>query len=49
MDSEWILVMDADEFLSIETGRGWISDLTDEIPPEASAMAITWRFFGSAV
>ena len=48
MDSEWVLVMDADEFLSIKCGRGWIQDLVAEIPPEAQAMAITWRFFGSS-
>ncbi|KAA9009325.1 glycosyltransferase family 2 protein [Histidinibacterium aquaticum] len=47
-DSEWILVMDADEFLSIKCGRGWITDLVERIPPEAQAMAITWRFFGSS-
>ncbi len=48
MDSEWVLVMDADEFLSIKCGRGWIGDLVERIPPEAQAMAITWRFFGSS-
>ena len=48
MDSEWILVMDADEFLSVKCGRGWISDLVERIPDEAQAMAITWRFFGSS-
>jgi hypothetical protein len=46
-DSEWILTMDADEFLSIKVGRGWISDLVEKMNPDASAMAITWRFFGS--
>lgn len=48
MDSEWVLVMDADEFLSIKCGRGWIGDLVERIPSEAQAMAITWRFFGSS-
>jgi len=50
-DTEWLLVMDADEFLSIKTGRGRIGDLVgwmEEHEPEASAMAITWRFFGSS-
>ncbi|MDB9944332.1 hypothetical protein OAD19_04920 [Octadecabacter sp.] len=37
--------MDADEFLSIKVGRGWINDVVERIPPEADAMAITWRFF----
>ncbi|MEL6958563.1 MAG: glycosyltransferase family 2 protein [Pseudomonadota bacterium] len=47
VDSEWILTMDADEFLSIKVGRGWISDLVERMDDDADAMAITWRFFGS--
>ncbi|WP_254447292.1 glycosyltransferase family 2 protein [Ruegeria sp. HKCCA5426] len=46
-DSEWILTMDADEFLSIKVGRGWITDLVENIDPKADGIAITWRFFGS--
>lgn len=48
MNSEWILTMDADEFLSIKVGRGWITDLVERMDPAACAMAITWRFFGSS-
>ncbi len=48
MDSEWVLTMDADEFLSIKCGKGHITDLVEHIPAEAQAMAITWRFFGSS-
>ena len=48
MDSEWILTMDADEFLSVKVGRGWITDLVEKMDPAADAMAITWRFFGSS-
>jgi hypothetical protein len=47
VDSEWILTMDADEFVSIKVGRGWITDLIERIDPVAGAIAITWRFFGS--
>ncbi|WP_254696914.1 glycosyltransferase family 2 protein [Octadecabacter sp. SW4] len=47
VNSEWILTMDADEFLSIKCGRGHIGDLIERMDPAASAMAITWRFFGS--
>ena len=43
-DSDWILTMDADEFLSIKTGRGDISDLIAEMPEGTDAMAITWRW-----
>ncbi|MBU2993097.1 glycosyltransferase family 2 protein [Octadecabacter sp. B2R22] len=47
MDSEWILTMDADEFLSVKVGRGWVSDLVERMDEDADAMAITWRFFGA--
>ena len=48
MDSEWILTMDADEFLSVKVGRGRVSNLVEKMDPEANAIAITWRFFGSS-
>ncbi len=47
-DSEWILTMDADEFLSIKVGRGWVSDLVEKMDSAADGVAITWRFFGSS-
>ena len=47
-DSEWILTMDADEFLSIKLGGGKLRDLMMAMPEETDALAITWRFFGSS-
>lgn len=47
-DSEWILTMDADEFLSIKVGGGRLPDLIEALPADTDAVAITWRFFGSA-
>jgi hypothetical protein len=47
MDSKWILVMDADEFLSIKCGRGRIDNLVEAVDDDADAIAVTWRFFGS--
>ena len=46
-ESDWILVMDADEFLSVKVGEGRLPDLVAALPPRAQAAAITWRFFGS--
>ncbi|QDC11558.1 glycosyltransferase family 2 protein [Oceanicola sp. D3] len=46
LNSEWIMVMDADEFVSIKCGRGKVSDLIENIPEDADAINITWRFFG---
>ncbi|MGR3795310.1 glycosyltransferase family 2 protein [Vannielia sp. SX4] len=48
MNSEWILTMDADEFVSVKCGRGKIQDLFEELPADTDAVAITWRFFGSS-
>ncbi|MEL6573302.1 MAG: glycosyltransferase family 2 protein [Pseudomonadota bacterium] len=46
-DSEWIMVMDADEFVSIKCGDNTLSALMSEVPKDAWAIAMTWRFFGS--
>lgn len=46
--SDWIMVLDFDEFLSIRTDSRRIDDLIDiVIENEATAMSLTWRFFGS--
>lgn len=48
-DADWLMVMDFDEFLTIRAGDGRIDALIDEIAArKAGAMAVTWRFFGSA-
>ncbi|MDF1871205.1 glycosyltransferase family 2 protein [Vannielia sp.] len=46
LNSEWILTMDADEFVSIKCGRGKIWDLVEQLPADTDAINITWRFFG---
>ncbi|WP_431297651.1 glycosyltransferase family 2 protein [Tabrizicola sp. BL-A-41-H6] len=48
-ESDWLLVLDADEFLCINhpshTLDGMVADLTTM---QASAMVLTWRIFGSS-
>jgi hypothetical protein len=46
-DSEWIMVMDADEFLNIKAGDGTVGALMEAMPKPIDAINITWRFFGS--
>jgi hypothetical protein len=46
-DTKWLLIMDADEFVSVKAGRGKIGDLVERVPEDTDAIAITWRFFGS--
>ena len=46
--SDWVLVMDADEFLCIKHGDGSLDGMIDAITAEdANGMVITWRIFGS--
>lgn len=47
LESEWIMVMDADEFVSIKCGDNTLHSLMKEIPSDAWAIAMTWQFFGS--
>lgn len=46
-DSDWILVMDADEFLHVKAGSGRVEDLIAACPPKTDAIAVTWRIMGS--
>lgn len=46
-DTDWLLVMDADEFVSVKVGRGKIGDVLDKLPEDTDALALTWRFFGA--
>jgi len=47
VDSDWILTMDADEFVNIKVGGGTVQELVDAIPDDSEGIAITWRFYGS--
>lgn len=47
--ADWVMVMDLDEFLAVRTGAGGVGDLITRITAAgATAMPLTWRFFGSA-
>jgi hypothetical protein len=47
-EADWIMVMDFDEFLAIRTPAGDVDSLIDVIEGKgATAMPVTWRFFGS--
>ncbi len=47
VNSDWILTMDADEFVSVKTEDGTIDSLIKMLPDDVDAIAITWRFFGA--
>lgn len=48
LDTDWVLPMDADEFVSIKVGRGHLDDLMAALPQATDAVVLTWRFFGSS-
>lgn len=47
-DSEWLMALDADEFLNIHLGEGRIGDLIDHQDTGADTIVLNWRCFGSA-
>ena len=46
MDSDWVLVFDADEFLCINYGDGTLDSMISAAG-QANGIVITWRIFGS--
>jgi hypothetical protein len=48
-DADWIVVLDADEFLAINHPSGTVDGIiTDAVAKGANGIVITWRIFGSA-
>lgn len=45
--ADWILALDIDEFVNIQTGDGTLAALWAALP-EAGAITLTWRLFGNA-
>ncbi len=47
-NSDWVMVFDADEFVSIRYGDGTLDDLLSATRAEgANGIVVTWRIFGS--
>ena len=47
-DSDWVMVFDADEFVSIRYGDGTLDDLIAATrAQDANGIVVTWRIFGS--
>lgn len=47
-NSDWVMVFDADEFLSIKYGNGTLDDLIGAAKAQnANGIVVTWRIFGS--
>ncbi|MBF9060946.1 glycosyltransferase family 92 protein [Rhodobacterales bacterium HKCCSP123] len=46
--AEWLMVLDADEFVHVKTGDGSFAALLDACPDRTEGVAITWRMMGSS-
>jgi Glycosyl transferase family 2 len=46
-DVEWVLHIDADEFLYVDCGGGHVNDLLQAVGP-ADVISVSWRMFGSS-
>lgn len=45
--ADWVIPIDADEFINVKTGDHTLRALTDAVP-EARTLSMTWRLFGNA-
>lgn len=46
-ESDWIMVIDGDEFLQVKVGDGTLDALFAAMPDNADAIGLPWRIFGS--
>lgn len=46
--ADWLIHIDADEFINIRTGNGTFDCLLNALPEDVTNIAMTWRLFGSA-
>lgn len=46
--ADWVLFCDIDEFVNIHVGARRLADLLAALPPDATAVSLTWRMFGNA-
>ena len=47
-DADWLMVLDADEFLHVETGAGGVADLTAAVPPDTDIIMLSPQTFGTS-
>ncbi|WP_108662515.1 glycosyltransferase family 2 protein [Acuticoccus kandeliae] len=47
-NADWVITLDADEFLNIKVGAGGVADLVAALPQEADLVPICWRMFGDS-
>lgn len=45
--ADWMIAIDADEFINVHTGNGTLEALFEAVP-DATMISLTWRLFGNA-
>lgn len=45
--SDWVAILDGDEFFTVNVGDGTLDDLFAALPPRTDAVAAQWRIFGN--
>ncbi len=46
-NADWVMIIDADEFLNVKIGDGSVDALIDQCPEGTDAISVNWRFMGS--
>ncbi len=47
-NAEWVLMLDADEFLNLHIGAGTLPEFLATLPEDCDAVAFCWRVFGDS-
>lgn len=46
--SDWVMVLDADEYMCVTIGDGRVNDLIDHLDTDTDVIPLSWRHFGCA-
>jgi hypothetical protein len=47
LDTDWLIVLDCDEFINVKVGDGRLPDLMSAVPEGTEGIVLTWRIMGS--
>jgi hypothetical protein len=47
LDTDWMIVLDCDEFINVKVGDGRLPDLISAVPHGTGGIVLTWRIMGS--
>lgn len=47
LETDWLIVLDCDEFINVKLGDGRLPDLLEAVPEGTEGIVLTWRIMGS--